>query len=118
MIDSLSRKLKILDDERCFIQEEISSNEALGESLVQAYVAGGAPKQQVSKLLIHLSETEKIATLLLKVRGQLDRVDAAIAAIDANATTAGSDANVKEKVCACNCVICICELRRTCRFTI
>lgn len=89
LVDSITRKLKILRMEQLAIREEIRINDELG-SAVSNRVEQLAKSNEVDKFKLHVEEVEKITSLLLGLSGRLARAQNAL-------MTLAETANPEEK---------------------
>uniref|UniRef100_A0A914UZ52 ASD2 domain-containing protein n=1 Tax=Plectus sambesii TaxID=2011161 RepID=A0A914UZ52_9BILA len=86
LIASLSRKVAVLDEERAAVIEELEGNERIGRSVMETFASAGAPNAHQAKLVLHMEETGKVTSLLLKLSAQLSRVDNALQLLPPDAT--------------------------------
>ena len=77
LVSRLARKLDVLRSERESIGEEVDANEALGRQ-VTSKVAQVATTPETNKVLLHVSEVDKITALLLALVGRLARAQNAL----------------------------------------
>lgn len=54
LVESLSRKVNILDEEMTAIKAEMHSNERVGDTVMHAYKLAGAMPSQINRLNTHI----------------------------------------------------------------
>ncbi|OUC49843.1 Apx/Shroom domain ASD2 [Trichinella nativa] len=75
LISRLSRKLKVLKEEKRVIEEEIKTNESMGTELLAVIAAlDNVSIAQKEKVAIYVEDVDKITRLLLKLASQFRRV--------------------------------------------
>ncbi|XP_003376966.1 putative protein Shroom2 [Trichinella spiralis] len=75
LISRLSRKLKVLKEEKRVIEEEIKTNESMGTELLAVIAAlDNVSFAQKEKVAIYVEDVDKITRLLLKLASQFRRV--------------------------------------------
>ncbi|KFD61744.1 hypothetical protein M514_10977 [Trichuris suis] len=74
LISRLSRKLKVLKEEKREIEEEIRSNEAIGNDLLSFVENSQASAAVKQKLRTYVQDVERITKLFLKLSAQLKRI--------------------------------------------
>jgi protein Shroom len=77
LVSRISRKLDILKREQLEIREEITSNEQLGQQVIER-VRQTAKRNEFDKFKLHVEEIEKITSLLLGLSGRLARAENAL----------------------------------------
>lgn len=81
LIDSISRKLRVLREARESLLEDIQSNNALGEE-VEAIVKDVCKPNEFDKFRMFIGDLDKVVNLLLSLSGRLARVENALNNLD------------------------------------
>ncbi|XP_028835376.1 protein Shroom2 isoform X2 [Denticeps clupeoides] len=77
LIDSLSKKLQVLNEARESLLEDIQDNNALGDE-VEATVQGICKPNELDKFRMFVGDLDKVVSLLLSLSGRLARVENAL----------------------------------------
>ncbi|XP_044526319.1 protein Shroom2 [Gracilinanus agilis] len=83
LIDSISRKLKVLREARETLLEDIQNNNALGDE-VEAIVKDVCKPNEFDKFRMFIGDLDKVVNLLLSLSGRLARVENALNNLDEN----------------------------------
>ncbi|XP_074069689.1 protein Shroom2 isoform X2 [Macrotis lagotis] len=83
LIDSISRKLKVLREARESLLEDIQNNNALGDE-VEAIVKDVCKPNEFDKFRMFIGDLDKVVNLLLSLSGRLARVENALNNLDEN----------------------------------
>ncbi|XP_055583617.1 protein Shroom4 isoform X2 [Falco cherrug] len=86
LIESLSRKLAVLQEAQRGLQEDISANGALGEDVAARLQALCTPGE-FDKYRLFVGDLDKVVNLLLSLSGRLARVEAALGSLGPHAPT-------------------------------
>ncbi|XP_014112005.1 PREDICTED: protein Shroom4 [Pseudopodoces humilis] len=84
LIDSLSRKLVVLQEAQRGLQEDISANGALGEDVAARLQALCTPGE-FDKYRLFVGDLDKVVNLLLSLSGRLARVETALGSLGPHA---------------------------------
>uniref|UniRef100_A0A8C0IML7 Shroom family member 4 n=1 Tax=Chelonoidis abingdonii TaxID=106734 RepID=A0A8C0IML7_CHEAB len=85
LIESISRKLAVLQEAQRGLQEDINANAALGEE-VECQVKGVCKPNEFDKFRLFIGDLDKVVNLLLSLSGRLARVENALNSLDHEAT--------------------------------
>ncbi|XP_044887449.1 protein Shroom4 isoform X4 [Mauremys mutica] len=85
LIESISRKLAVLQEAQRGLQEDINANAALGEE-VECQVKGVCKPNEFDKFRLFIGDLDKVVNLLLSLSGRLARVENALNSLDHVAT--------------------------------
>ncbi|XP_070799359.1 protein Shroom2 isoform X2 [Pituophis catenifer annectens] len=85
LIDSISRKLKVLKDARETLLEDIQANNLLGDE-VEVVVKEVCKPNEFDKFRMFIGDLDKVVNLLLSLSGRLARVENALNNLDENAS--------------------------------
>ncbi|CAM4718358.1 protein Shroom4 isoform X1 [Lepidochelys kempii] len=85
LIESISRKLAVLQEAQRGLQEDINANTALGEE-VECQVKGVCKPNEFDKFRLFIGDLDKVVNLLLSLSGRLARVENALNSLDHEAT--------------------------------
>lgn len=85
LIDSLSKKLKVLWEARESLQEDVLDNNALGDE-VEARVQKVCKSNELDKFRMFVGDLDKVVSLLLSLSGRLARVENALNSLEEDAT--------------------------------
>uniref|UniRef100_A0A8C8SWM6 Shroom family member 4 n=1 Tax=Pelusios castaneus TaxID=367368 RepID=A0A8C8SWM6_9SAUR len=85
LIESISRKLVVLQEAQRGLQEDISANAALGEE-VKSQVKSVCKANEFDKFRLFIGDLDKVVNLLLSLSGRLARVENALNSLDLEAT--------------------------------
>ncbi|XP_014811454.1 PREDICTED: protein Shroom4 [Calidris pugnax] len=86
LIESLSRKLAVLQEAQRGLQEDISANGALGEDVAARLQALCTPGE-FDKYRLFVGDLDKVVNLLLSLSGRLARVETALDSLGPHAPT-------------------------------
>lgn len=92
LIESISRKLAVLQEAQRGLQDDINANIVLGKE-VESHVKGVCKPHEFEKFRLFIGDLDKVVNLLLSLSGRLARVENALGSLD-------SDAPEEEKVCS------------------
>nr|XP_048297623.1 protein Shroom2 isoform X1 [Myodes glareolus] len=81
LIDSIGRKLRVLQEARESLLEDIQANNALGEE-VEAIVKDVCKPNEFDKFRMFIGDLDKVVNLLLSLSGRLARVENALNNLD------------------------------------
>ncbi|XP_067404627.1 protein Shroom4 isoform X2 [Emydura macquarii macquarii] len=81
LIESISRKLAVLQEAQRGLQEDISANAALGEE-VKCQVKSVCKANEFDKFRLFIGDLDKVVNLLLSLSGRLARVENALNSLD------------------------------------
>lgn len=84
LIESLSRKLVVLQEAQRGLQEDISANGALGEDVAARLQALCTPGE-FDKYRLFVGDLDKVVNLLLSLSGRLARVETALGSLGPHA---------------------------------
>ncbi|KAK3574753.1 hypothetical protein QTP86_017521 [Hemibagrus guttatus] len=84
LIESLSKKLKVLREARESLQEDMQDNNALGEE-VEAIVQAVCKSNELEKFRMFVGDLDKVVSLLLSLSGRLARVENALNTLEEDA---------------------------------
>ncbi|KAK9401933.1 protein Shroom2-like [Crotalus adamanteus] len=85
LIDSISRKLKVLKEARETLLEDIQANNHLGDE-VEIVVKEVCKSNEFDKFRMFIGDLDKVVNLLLSLSGRLARVENALNNLDENAS--------------------------------
>ncbi|XP_061224921.1 protein Shroom4 isoform X5 [Neopsephotus bourkii] len=85
LIESLSRKLAVLQEAQRGLQEDISANGALGEDVAARLQALCTPGE-FDKYRLFVGDLDKVVNLLLSLSGRLARVESALGSLGPHAS--------------------------------
>ncbi|XP_028923076.1 protein Shroom4 isoform X1 [Ornithorhynchus anatinus] len=85
LIESISRKLSVLQEAQRGLQEDISANAALGEE-VEAALKTVCKSNEFDKFRLFIGDLDKVVNLLLSLSGRLARVENALNSLDPEST--------------------------------
>lgn len=85
LIDSISRKLKVLKEARETLFEDIQANNLLGDE-VEVVVKEVCKPNEFDKFRMFIGDLDKVVNLLLSLSGRLARVENALNNLDENAS--------------------------------
>ncbi|KAM3836942.1 protein Shroom2-like [Vipera latastei] len=85
LIDSISRKLKVLKEARETLLEDIEANNHLGDE-VEVVVKEVCKSNEFDKFRMFIGDLDKVVNLLLSLSGRLARVENALNNLDENAS--------------------------------
>ncbi|XP_017523970.3 protein Shroom4 isoform X2 [Manis javanica] len=85
LIESIGRKLSVLQEAQRGLLEDISANSALGEK-VEANLKAVCKSNEFEKYCLFIGDLDKVVNLLLSLSGRLARVENALNSIDSDAT--------------------------------
>ncbi|XP_026522693.1 protein Shroom2 isoform X2 [Notechis scutatus] len=85
LIDSISRKLKVLKEARETLLEDIQANNLLGDE-VEVVVKEVCKPNEFDKFRMFIGDLDKVVNLLLSLSGRLARVENALNNLDENAS--------------------------------
>ncbi|XP_061483070.1 protein Shroom2 [Rhineura floridana] len=85
LIDSISRKLQVLQEAREALLEDIQANNMLGDE-VEAIVKEVCKPNEFDKFRMFIGDLDKVVNLLLSLSGRLARVENALNNLDENAS--------------------------------
>ncbi|KAJ6653543.1 hypothetical protein lerEdw1_009123 [Lerista edwardsae] len=83
LIESISRKLAVLQEAQRGLQEDVGANLALGRE-VEGHVQRVCRPQECEKFRLFLGDLDKVVNLLLSLSGRLARVENALGGLDAD----------------------------------
>ncbi|XP_025025869.1 protein Shroom2 isoform X4 [Python bivittatus] len=86
LIDSISRKLKVLKEARESLLEDIQANNLLGDE-VEVVVKEVCKPNEFDKFRMFIGDLDKVVNLLLSLSGRLARVENALNNLDENASS-------------------------------
>ncbi|XP_062302807.1 protein Shroom2 isoform X1 [Osmerus eperlanus] len=86
LIDSLSRKLRVLREARESVQEDVLDNNTLGRE-VEATVQQACRPNELDKFRMFVGDLDKVVSLLLSLSGRLARVENALNSLEEDAPT-------------------------------
>ncbi|XP_029785512.1 protein Shroom4 [Suricata suricatta] len=84
LIESIGRKLSVLQEAQRGLLEDINANSALGEE-VEANLKGVCKSNEFEKYRLFIGDLDKVVNLLLSLSGRLARVENALNSIDSEA---------------------------------
>lgn len=85
LINSLNKKLRVLQEARESLAEDIQDNNALGDE-VEAHVQQVCKPNELDKFRMFVGDLDKVVSLLLSLSGRLARVENAINSLEEDAT--------------------------------
>ncbi|XP_063161146.1 protein Shroom2 isoform X1 [Candoia aspera] len=85
LIDSISRKLKVIKEARETLLEDIQANNLLGDE-VEVVVKEVCKPNEFDKFRMFIGDLDKVVNLLLSLSGRLARVENALNNLDENAS--------------------------------
>lgn len=91
LIESIGRKLVVLQEAQRGLQDELSANAALGRE-VENSIKGACKPHELEKFRLVMGDLDKVVNLLLSLSGRLARVENALHGLDA-------EEEEEEKVC-------------------
>lgn len=84
LIESISRKLAVLQEAQQGLQDDIRANVSLGKE-VENHVKGVCKAHELEKFRLFVGDLDKVINLLLSLSGRLARVENAISGLDSEA---------------------------------
>ncbi|KAF6091470.1 shroom family member 4 [Phyllostomus discolor] len=84
LIESIGRKLSVLQEAQRGLLEDINANSALGEE-VEANLKAVCKSNEFEKYRLFIGDLDKVVNLLLSLSGRLARVENALNSIDSEA---------------------------------
>ncbi|XP_066496162.1 protein Shroom4 isoform X2 [Tiliqua scincoides] len=84
LIESISRKLAVLQEAQRGLQEDVGANAVLGRE-VESHVQRVCKPQEFEKFRLFIGDLDKVVNLLLSLSGRLARVENALSSLDAGA---------------------------------
>lgn len=93
LIESISRKLRVLQDARESLLEDIRANSVLGDE-VEAIAKDVCKPNEFDKFRMFIGDLDKVVNLLLSLSGRLARVENALNNLD-DGTSPGDRVNTK-----------------------
>ncbi|XP_067327695.1 protein Shroom4 isoform X2 [Anolis sagrei] len=87
LIESISRKLLVLQEAQRGLQDDLSANLALGKE-VEGQVKGVCKAHEFEKFRLFIGDLDKVVNLLLSLSGRLARVENALSGLDPDAAEA------------------------------
>ncbi|XP_077165553.1 protein Shroom4 isoform X2 [Paroedura picta] len=84
LIESISRKLAVLQEAQRGLQDDIIANGALGKE-VESHVKGVCKPHEYEKFRLFIGDLDKVVNLLLSLSGRLARVENALGSLDSDA---------------------------------
>ncbi|XP_054852056.1 protein Shroom4 isoform X2 [Eublepharis macularius] len=84
LIESISRKLVVLQEAQRGLQDDISANLVLGKE-VESHVKGVCKPHEFEKFRLFIGDLDKVVNLLLSLSGRLARVENALGNLDNDA---------------------------------
>ncbi|XP_062997838.1 protein Shroom4 isoform X2 [Elgaria multicarinata webbii] len=84
LIESISRKLAVLQEAQRGLQDDVTANVALGKE-VESHVKGVCKPHEFEKFRLFIGDLDKVVNLLLSLSGRLARVENALGGLDSNA---------------------------------
>ncbi|XP_025025852.1 protein Shroom4 isoform X1 [Python bivittatus] len=82
LIESIGRKLMVLQEAQQGLQDDLSANTALGRE-VENYIKGACKPHELEKFRLVIGDLDKVVNLLLSLSGRLARVENALSGLDA-----------------------------------
>ncbi|XP_063169813.1 protein Shroom4 [Candoia aspera] len=82
LIESIGRKLAVLQEAQQGLQDELSANVALGRE-VENYIKEACKPHELEKFRLVMGDLDKMVNLLLSLSGRLARVENALSVLDA-----------------------------------
>ncbi|XP_019376547.1 PREDICTED: protein Shroom4, partial [Gavialis gangeticus] len=96
LIESLSRKLSVLQEAQRGLQDDISANTALGEE-VESQLKGVCKPNELDKFRLFVGDLDRVVNLLLSLSGRLARVENALNSLGPEATEEEKVALIEKK---------------------
>lgn len=84
LIESISRKLAVLQEAQRGLQEDVAANATLGRE-VESHVQRVCKPQEFEKFRLFIGDLDKVVNLLLSLSGRLARVENTLSGLDADA---------------------------------
>ncbi|XP_060105062.1 protein Shroom4 [Heteronotia binoei] len=84
LIESISRKLAVLQEAQRGLQDDINANVILGKE-VESHVKGVCKPHEFEKFRLFIGDLDKVVNLLLSLSGRLARVENALGSLDSDA---------------------------------
>nr|XP_056715770.1 protein Shroom4 [Euleptes europaea] len=84
LIESISRKLAVLQEAQRGLQDDINGNVVLGKE-VESHVKGVCKPHEFEKFRLFIGDLDKVVNLLLSLSGRLARVENALGSLGADA---------------------------------
>uniref|UniRef100_A0ABM5EWG1 Protein Shroom4 isoform X1 n=2 Tax=Pogona vitticeps TaxID=103695 RepID=A0ABM5EWG1_9SAUR len=84
LIESISRKLAVLQEAQRGLQDDMNANTALGRE-VESHVKGACKSQEYEKFRLFIGDLDKVVNLLLSLSGRLARVENTLGGLDSEA---------------------------------
>ncbi|XP_032083707.1 protein Shroom4 isoform X2 [Thamnophis elegans] len=82
LIESIGRKLEVLQEAQQSLQDDLSANAALGRE-VENYIKGACKPHELEKFRLVIGDLDKVVNLLLSLSGRLARVENALSGLNA-----------------------------------
>lgn len=82
LIESIGRKLVVLQEAQQSLQDDLSANTALGRE-VENYIKGACKPHEVEKFRLAIGDLDKVVNLLLSLSGRLARVENTLIGLNA-----------------------------------
>uniref|UniRef100_A0ACB8FY06 Uncharacterized protein n=1 Tax=Sphaerodactylus townsendi TaxID=933632 RepID=A0ACB8FY06_9SAUR len=84
LIESISRKLAVLQEAQRGLQDDINANVILGKE-VESHVKGVCKQHEFEKFRLFIGDLDKVVNLFLSLSGRLARVENALSNLDSDA---------------------------------
>ncbi|XP_044308608.1 protein Shroom4 [Varanus komodoensis] len=84
LIESISRKLAVLQEAQRGLQEDMRANVALGKE-VEGHIKSACKPHEFEKFRLFIGDLDKVVSLLLSLSGRLARVENALGGLDPDA---------------------------------
>ncbi|XP_070807810.1 protein Shroom4 [Pituophis catenifer annectens] len=81
LIESIGRKLEVLQEAQQSLQDDLSANVALGRE-VENYIKGACKPHELEKFRLVIGDLDKVVNLLLSLSGRLARVENALSGLN------------------------------------
>lgn len=81
LIESIGRKLEVLQEAQQSLQDDLSANVTLGRE-VENYIKGACKPHELEKFRLVIGDLDKVVNLLLSLSGRLARVENALSGLN------------------------------------